>query len=266
MSDRPDDPQAVMAHKGIYKDGKALIVLGGASGQEWFRVRDQVHPDVILTGNGKTDLPGADYWMLAENMHYQWGQSQRGDERGQQFMRMINASNTARHRLISHRSWDLLPDHTNCIRIRRQGYELSEIPDNFTLREYGSGYLSGWMFKHTQACQTNVNFRVGTVGLHLLHHAGILGCSEVHTIGYDLMFKGDKHHWYDHPAYQADRFCNDSMFVRMQYGDVFVNTRWAWVETAQYLRSIQYLFERDQFTWIDHSDGLLKYERVWCAQ
>jgi len=263
---REDDPAAVMAHKDRFFGGVALVVLGGPSGQGWRAVQEQVEPDVILTANGNTELPGAEYWMLAENMHYQWGQARMGMERGQEFMRMLQARNTAKYRLVSHRSWDLLTDRENCIRIRRKGYELNEMPEDFSLRDYGEGFLNGWMFKHTQASNKNVNFHVGTVGLHLLHLAGILGCREVHTIGFDLMIKAGKHHWYNWPVYQADRFTNDNMFVRRQYGDYFVNTRWAWVETAQYLKAIEHIFERDALVWKDHSDGLMKFEGLRCAQ
>jgi hypothetical protein len=266
-----------MEHAGRFFGGVALVVLGGPSGARWMEVADQINPDVILTANGSTQIPGAEYWMLAENMHYQWNRARQGDSRGREFMKMIEEHNTARYKLISHRSWDLFPDHTNCIRIRRAGYELSEIPPDFSLRIYGEGYLNGWMFKRTQASQQNVNFHVGTVGLHLLHHAGILGCREVHTIGFDLMFgphaassmggepSKNGHHWYQHPPYQADRYTTEAMFCRRQYGETYVSTRWAWVETAQYLRAIEYLFERDGLIWRDHSAGLLKYEGLQCA-
>jgi len=263
--ERPDDPIAVMAHQDRYFGGKALIILGGPSGKNWQQVAEEIKPDVILTANGNLYISGAEYWMLAENMNYQYNQARKGDDRGFAFLKMLNGHNTARFKLISHWSWSLFANHYNCIRIRRKGYELSEIPSDFTLREYGEGYLNGWMFKHTQACQEHVNFRVGTVGLHLLHHAGILGCREVHTIGYDLMFKGERHHWYDHPPYQADRFTTESMFTKRRYGELTVATRWAWVETAQYLKAIEYLFERDELVWRDHSEGLLAFEGLRCA-
>lgn len=263
---RQDDPDGVMAHAGKYAGGVALIVLGGPSGADWQALKKRIQPDVVLTANGSTQIPGADYWMLAENMHHQHLQALQGDSRGVAFMQMLNSPNTATWRLVSHRSWDLLDNRENAIRIRRMGWELDKIPEAFSLREYGEGYLNGWMFRHREAAQPRVEFRVGTVGLQLLHHAGILGVREVHTIGYDLMIKGGKHHWYNYPRYKADRFTTDEMFVRRQYGRVEVNTRWAWVETAEYLREIKYLFDRAGLDWIDHSDGLLKYEGVWCAQ
>lgn len=262
---RPDDPQAVIAHKDRFYGGRALIVLGGPSGKDWQALYQRLRPDVLMTANGNTNLPGVEYWMIAENMNFQWNRAKQGDERGKEFINRIIGPNTARYKLISHRSWNLFPSHENCIRIRRKGYELSQIPQDFSLREYGEGYLSGWMFKHTQANQPKVNFHVGTVGLHLLHHAGILGCKEVHTIGYDLMFKGLNHHWYKYPPYQADRYTNENMFVSRQYGDTHISTRWAWVETAQCLKAIEYLFDRDGLTWRDHSDGLLTHEGLQCA-
>lgn len=267
MNNRPDDPLAVMSHKDRFFGGKALIVLGGPSGAGWQELRYQLNPDVILTANGNTDLPGAEYWMLAENMNYQYNQAKAGDERGRQFVQMLNRPNTARFRLVSHRSWNLLDDHTNCIRIRRKGYKLSEIPPWFSFRNYDDGYLWGWMMKHTEALQRNVRTHVGTVGLHLLHHAGILGCAEIHTIGFDLMFRGNSHHWYQHPKYQPDRFSTEHMFITRRYGDETVRTRWDMLEAAQYLKAIEArgYFERDNIAWTDHSDGLLKREGLTCA-
>lgn len=261
---RPDDPQAVMEHAGFCLDGKALIVLGGPSGAEWRSVRDQVNPDVILTANGNTDLPGAEYWMLSENMNFQYKRAQMGDERGRAFIRMLNAPNTAAYRLISHRSWNLIEDKDGCIRIRRYGRELSQF-DDFSFREYGQGYLWGWLMRHKAALNQGVNTHVGTVAAQLLHHAGILGCAEVHTIGMDLMFRGEQHHWYVHPHYQPDRFSTEHMFIKRQYGDTFVFTRWDMVEAAQFFKAIEYLFERDGLYWVDHSRGLLSFEGLRCA-
>lgn len=264
---RPDDPGAVMAHAGRYAGGCALIVLGGPSGANWKRIRNQVKPDVILTANGNTDHPGAEYWMLSENMHYQWGQAEKGDRRGQQFVRMLNAPNTARYRLVSHHSWDLLESHKDCIRIRRWGRELSQFGD-FSLRDYGEGYLWGWMMKHIEALHHKVNTHVGTVAMQLIHQAGILGCAQAHTIGFDLMFRGDDHHWYRHPHYQPDRFCNQNMFITRKYGDQTVHTRWDMVEAAQCLKALERMdiFTRDGLTWRDHSEGLLRLEGLQCTQ
>jgi hypothetical protein len=45
-----------------------------------------------------------------------------------------------------------------------------------------------------------------------------------------------------------------------------VDTTWTWIETAQYLKEIEYLFARDGIKWRDHSDGLLQLERLECAK
>lgn len=67
---RTDDPQGVMAHQDRFYGGTGLIVLGGPSGKTWEKLRDEIEPDVLLTVNGATRLPGADYWLLTENMNF----------------------------------------------------------------------------------------------------------------------------------------------------------------------------------------------------
>jgi len=104
---------------------------------------------------------------------------------------------------------------------------------------------------------------VGTVGLQLIHHAGILGCTHVHTIGYDLLFQeSEHHHWYEYPTYKTGRHRNQEMFT--QYKGV--STLWSWVETAQYLKSIEPMFAKYGIFWKDHSKGLLQIEGLECAR
>jgi hypothetical protein len=260
MPQRPDDPQGVMRHAGKYAGGTALIVLGGYSAVDWEQVRDSVRPDVILGANGvNAKIHDLDYWMCAENMTRSAKLADEGDERSRQFAEILNRKG-ARVRLVSHRSWHLLEDASDAICIRRQGYELTEIPENFTIRNYGEGYWSGWILKHKHA---GVPVHVGTVGLHMLHHAGILGCSEVHTIGFDLMFReGDGHHWYPYPIYQADRFRNETMFTTFEG----IPTQHYWIETAEYLKAVEWLFNRDGMRWIDHSNGLLTAMGLECTR
>ena len=257
---RPDDPLAIAAHKDRFYGGAALIVLGGPSGENWEELVKKIKPDVILTANGKTDLPGADYWILAENMSYQNGYAERGNQRAKEFMRMVNAPNTAQFRLISHRSWHLVRNQMDCIRIRRIGWELID-QKNFSLRNYGEGFFYGPLFTRNECVRPSIRFHVGTVAAHLLHLAGILGCSEVHTVGMDFCFK-DKHHWYSHPQYEADRFRTEAMFTEYKG----LQTQWDWIEGAQWLKSIEWVFERDGLEWFDYSDGLLKAEGLQCAQ
>lgn len=264
---RKDDPLGVMAHADRYFGGKALIVLGGPSGREWKRLRDEIEPDVILTANGATRLPGAGYWMLTENMNFCHNGARRGNHKLAEYLHVFDRRNTARYQLISHRSWKLLPyygiDEARCICIQRAGYELERIPKSFSFREYGQGYLAGGISKHPEAWKKSVKVRTGTVGLQLLHHAGILGCAEVHTIGFDLLFRGDQfHHWYKHPRYEPDRFRTEAMFVDYKG----VPTQLWWLETADFLAGIEPLLERDGLQWTDHSGGLLKMKGLQCAQ
>ena len=263
---RPDDPIAVEFHRDRYYGGKALVVLGGPSGKNWEQLRDDIQPDVILTANGATKLPGADYWILVENMNYCYGHRE-SDAWLSDFLHVFDKDNTAPNKFISHRSWNLLPnygiDPDMCVCIRRWGYGADDggEPQDFSFREYGPGFLGGPISK-SKGWKPKVKVRVGTAGLQLLHLAGILGCAEVHTIGYDLMFKGKKHHWYKHPEYKSGKFRHQEMFIEHKGAQ----TQDWWVETAQYYPTIEHLFERDGLSWKDHSDGLLKLEGVWCTK
>lgn len=257
---RQDDPASVMALKDKNKGGIALIVLGGYSAVRWEELYAEIKPDVLLCANGANSLVyGSDYWMIAENMARSNSLAQKGDPAARRFMEMFHREAGAKTKLVSHRSWNLLQDARNCIRIRRCGFEEHEIEENFSFREYDLGYLAGWVIRRKEA---GVDIHVGTVGAQLIHHAGILGCAKVHTIGFDLMFRDDtKHHAYDYPPYKEDVFRTEKF--RLDYKGA--PTQWAWVETAQWLKSIEYLFKRDGLGWVDHSDGLLKIEGLECA-
>ena len=266
---RRDDPQGVMKFKDRYYGGTALIVLGGPSGKDWEQLRDEVNPSVILTANGNTDI-GADFWMLAENMNHQYelakrAKTERDRLRAEGFMCMLSNGNDAKVKLISYLSWNLLDlfgiDKSKCVCIKRiVDPNVYELPDTFSLREYGDGFLSGPMFSRKECVQPSIRLAVGTVAACLLHMAGILGCFEVHTIGMDFCFKG-KQHWYEHPDWEADRFRTKEMFTNYNG----LPTMWEWVEGAEWLQSLEWLFEIEGLEWRDHSNGLLQEMGVWCA-
>jgi hypothetical protein len=172
---------------------------------------------------------------------------------------MFHRDAGAKNKMVSHWSWGLLQDTSNCTKIRRQGRETNEMTD-FTLRDYGDGFLAGGLQKDKQA---GAPVHVGTVGAQTLHLAGILGCAEVHTIGYDLMFRNhERHHAYDYPVYEVDKFRTNQAF-KVYKG---VPTLQTWIESAQWLKAIEYVFDRDGLKWTDHSDGLLKLEGLRCTQ
>lgn len=258
---RYDDPLAMRDHVNRYAGGVALVVLGGYSAKNWASLYAEIKPDVIIGANGvNAEVENLDYWILAENMTRSNRMAQEGNADAMRLMQMFHRESGAKNKLVSWRSWSLLKDTRNCYKIRRQGYELSEIESFFSFREYGLGLLSGWELKHKEAGAT---VHVGTVGAQCLHLAGILGCREVHTIGYDLMFREEsRHHFYDYPVYREDKFRTPEF--RQEYKGV--STQWTWIETAQWLKSIEYLFARDGLNWVDHSDGLLKLEGLRCAQ
>ena len=196
---RYDDPDAVMRHANRYKGGKALVLLGGYSLERWQEVYAEIQPDVLIGANGVNGVvQDLDYWLIAENMTRSDGLARKGDANSIALMEMFHRDAGAKTKLVSHRSWKLLKDTTNCISIRRQGWEIDEIPKDYTLREYGMGYLAGWLLKHKDA---GAAVHVGTVGAQCIHHAAILGCKEIHTIGFDLMFRNMPK---SDPVYSAD--------------------------------------------------------------
>lgn len=258
---RCDDPEGVMKHAGRFDGGKALVVLGGYSAVHWAELYASVQPDVVIIANGVNALvANADYWICAENMTRSNRLAQEGDKSSREYMEMFHRDAGAKTKLVSWHSWGLLRDTSNCISVRRQGLELDEM-DGFSFRDYGMGYLAGWLLKDKAA---GAAVHVGTVGAQCLHHAGILGCAEVHTIGYDLMFRnegGGGHHAYKYPAYAVDRYRNPGMFVEYEG----VRTQRVWIETAEWLKAIEHLFKRDGLRWTDHSGGLLKLAGLECA-
>lgn len=256
---RLDDPAGVMQHAGRYAKGTALVVLGGYSAERWEELYASIKPDVILGANGVNGLiQNLDYWMIVENMTRCARLANEGDPDAIRFMEMFHRDADAKCKLISHHSWRRLHDTRNCIKIRRHEYLMDG--SNFSFRDYGYGFLQGWVLRRVDA---GALVNVGTVALQLIHMAGILGVSEVHTIGYDLMFRSeDRHHAYQYPKYSPDRFRTPAAFVEYKGA----KTQWVWIETAQYLKQIEWIFDRDGLKWTDHSDGLLKLEGLNCAK
>ena len=254
---REDDPESISKLEGRNRGGKALIVLGGYSAANWAELYASLTPDVLICANGANSLVyDADFWICAENMHRTAGLAQKGDVNSIALMEMFHHDSNAKTKLVSHWSWDLLTDTTDCLKIRRQGYDIDELPADFTFRKYGQGYLAGWLLKHKDA---GAGVHVGTIGLQAIHHAGMLGCDEIHTIGYDLCFKDhERHHAYKYPTYKIDKFRKPAMFITYKG----LPTQWVWVESAQYLKELKPYFKRDGIRWTDHSDGLLQVEGV----
>lgn len=267
---RPDDPIGVARYKRAYYGGKALVVLGGTSAQDWERIRDEIKPDVILGANGTCfEIDNLDFHMIVENLHMAAGKAAQGDVRYKRIMDILTIKHNARVRLVSYLSWDLVDDRTNAVAIRRLGELGSDYEaqfKTFSFREYGEGFLAGPMFDHPGALTSpKIKFRIGTVATQLLHMAGILGVSEVHTIGFDFCFKDPhKHHWYKngYPIYQPDRFRTGEMFTEC-HG---LKTQFDWIAGAQWLKdTVMPLMKRDGLKWVDHSDGLLKAMGLWSA-
>jgi len=264
---RLDDPLAMQLHHNRYHgNGRVLIVLGGDSGRNWEKLRDEIRPDVILGANGTClEIENLDFHLVVENLHLAAGRAAEGDARYRRIMEIVSPKNTARVKLISFLNWKGTPVIDSCIsaiRIKRMG-ELGDDYEsqfkNVSLREYGEGFLAGPVFDHPGALTSpKIKFRVGTVAAQLLHLAGILGVKEVHSIGMDFCGYG---HFYQYPTYQPDRFRTDQMFTEYKG----LKTQYDWIQGAHWLKSLQWMFERDGLEWQDHSHGLLAAEGLWCT-
>lgn len=258
---RPDDPIAMRKLEGAHVGARALLILGGPSGRGWRDLKEELQPDLVIGVNGVNQaVCDLDYWLCTENMTRAHILAGRGDPVSVAIFKMWTTVYPGTVRLISHRSWDLMPDKSNAIRIRRTQYDLP-LPSGFTFRTYGEGLAKGWRLRRKNA---GVEVCVGTVGLQALHLGALLGCRELHTIGFDLMFRRKEagHHWYKYPRYTVDRFRKPAMFVEYKGA----RTQWVWIETAQYLKAIEPQLERDGVAWVDHSDGLLALEGLQCAR
>ena len=121
--------------------------------------------------------------------------------------------------------------------------------------------MAGPISQAEHAWKPGVKVRLGTVGAQLLHLAGILGCAEVHTIGYDLLLGEASDHWYEHPRYAVGAFRTEQQFITYKG----YRTQVWWVETARWLKDTEWIFERDGLRWRDHSGGLLTLEGLKCA-
>ena len=247
---RNDAPRAVMVHKDFYKGGKALLVLGGPSAVDWELLHSDLKPDVVLGANGANSIRDLDYWLCVENMNFPSQEAEKGGQRYIDIMDMFQITG-ATTRMVNRKSINLLKDRENVIPIRRSHLEVEDLKD-FTFREYGEGFINGALM---QRPEVGVQLRAGTVGLQLLHLAGILGVSEIHTIGYDLCLRGEEqHHWYKYPVYEPTRFYNPQMFTSYEG----YNTLWFWVDTMLFLKELEQTFDKDGIKWYDYSDGLLQ--------
>jgi len=241
-------------HVGKFHNKAALIVLGGPSALGWKELADKIKPDVVLGANGVNSMiPDLDYWMCIENMRRSASLARKGDSYGKAMMEMLNRTGP-KVRLVFRKSVELLKNLDNVISVsKRPMFEPDAVPEDFSFRHYGAGYIKGSPMKNKDAIG-ELKLAVGTVGLQLLHHAGILGCKQVHTIGYDLQFReGQDHHAYKYPSYQPNVYFKPKNFTE----HLGVNTMWFWIETAQFLLAIKPQMDKVGLEWVDHSDGLL---------
>ena len=247
--------EEICRHAGRYEGRRALIVLGGRSASSWEDIYWKVRPDIIIGVNGvNRKITGLDYWLCMENMGYPH-KMEGSDERYADIMEMYRTVG-ANCRIVNKKTAHLIPDQENLIALQRRGVEVDELKD-FSFREYGGGYINGARMQRPDVIK---DLRAGTVALQAIHHAGILGCAEIHTVGFDLCLTG-QHHWYEYPPYAGNRFYGENMFTH-KHG---LRTLWFWVDTVEYMKSVIPALERDDILWRDHSGGLMGAAGLKCS-
>lgn len=238
MPRRPDDYKAVNALKNKHKGKVGLIILGGPSGAQWKQVADRVKPDILLGPNGCSEAIGdlLHYWMCIEST----------GRRMRCFQQL-----GPRVRMVHHSAYKWLHNKDNAIAVNRDGFDIEKKNklEQFSVREYGLGFISGNMMV---APVEMGPLRVGTVALQLIHLGGILGLKEIHTIGYDQRFRGDKHHWYPYVKYQPNKYWGEDMFTEYKG----IPTMWFWIRTVEYMQKFRELLPQWDYQWFDWSNGL----------
>ncbi len=264
-------------------DGQsALIVGGGPSGRAWELIARKVKPDIVIGVNGTIAVIGdrLDYWLCIEA---------HADR-----MPWFTAP-TRGIRCVMKRLFDKVPRPENAVMVNRDvscfsfkhPFRIAEIPYSDGLKYYwanedwaresfdirkpimdkdgGISLFQGSCFTHRGQIGQKTRVRdVGTTMTNAIHFAGILGCSDVYTVGLDLYFPdGEPNHWY--PERDYDEFADitdilgyatwdKSMYVR-QYG---LRTTWWWIEAANLLTEIKPWMAEQGLYWHDCSDGLLQ--------
>ena len=254
-------------YAGKEKGRRCLIIAGGSSGVDWKRIRDQVQPDFLLGLNAaKNSIPNLDYWLCHENIDKYLNRYRNNpdDEEARRYIEgWQNTDSTTRPGVcfINRRILNNFTDPETIVPIRSAVYRKGL----FRFRKYGRGLLCGSPMQHVEGVDGNIHKKMPVVGTALsrgIHLAGILGASEIHTIGADLCFRGESDHWYDFPAYNVETWRTEKMFV--EYAGV--RTQWIWIETAQFLKTLEPQMAAEGITWRDWSNGLLSIEGLKCAQ
>jgi hypothetical protein len=257
MTERLEVSKTIEDVTGERTGQRALLILGGLSGQHWKETAREINPDFLLGVNGvNAVIPDLDYWLCIENMRATFSRARKHkDPRYMAIVEMFLRLGP-KIRFVNRNSVHLLKDLNNVITVNRgYGLPVERLPEDFSLRKFGKGLLNGPASKRGVDV---AKIGIGTVALQAFHLAGILGAAEIHTIGFDLCF-GKTQHWYEYPeTYKPGRYFGEKSFV--QYMDL--KTTWQWVDTAEYMRSLKPLMETAGITWVDHSDGLLQRMKV----
>lgn len=242
-----------------------LLIGGGISGRRWKRLRRKIKPDYIIGINGVIGvIPDVlDVWVCCDNRAHKmpWFNTPTSALRFISAKIVRHAINPRRAipiiqnidwfnldnadiRLIEkpHGQYDIEPLNTGALSIR--------VPRNTnTFSVKHSGLTAGLIITKRGNAGKLKPRSVGTTMLQALHVCGILGCAQVHTIGFDLCVR-NKTHWYESPS----EAWHDSMYLN-HYGCA---TTWLWLETAALWEALRPLWAMQHLDWFDHSDGLLQ--------
>jgi hypothetical protein len=243
MRKRIDDYKAIQGLYGREKTrANALIVMGGPSVQDWEKLTTDIHADLLVGVNGVV-LELGEHLDYCLNMEAWDGRD--GEPPG------FN-DDRPKTRIMNWKRREQVTNPRNVIFARRGGPCFTQ-NKTWSIRSYPNGLATGPAMRESRHLKHPTP--VGTIAMQALHLCGILGLREVHTIGLDLCFRGDQHHWFNYPQIKHNnRYWHESMWTRA-FG---LDTLHWWVESAECLARMKSKMGAEGLTWIDHSNGLLQ--------
>lgn len=248
-----------------WRERTALLVGGGPSGEDWPELYEMLtsrdgRPPVVITMNGCSQDP-----KLVEHSDFhlalECDPNKDGNMPAWQWIPMPNTIVLMNWRL-AHPEWigacpDILEGYRkHCRRlmlVERSNGDYGPPEDNVRESRHGLWYgpflgVPGIPPLGTGACQ-------------LPHLAGLIGCREAHSCGFDLCLRDDAaHHWYRDELYNDPNGRKPSWEVIEHDG---LKTFEWWRQSAYYLAGLRWLWWQQGLHWHDHSCGLLQKCGFW---
>lgn len=200
-------------------DGSALVIGTGLSTEKLLKYKDIIRKkfDAVVGLNFATNdfEDQLDYHLVLEKNPVQTYTQMKSGKYRKDLPRILNF-----------KSLNKFPKDINVIKATRCNFDGK--PD---IREYSVKNNEGFINGPVNA----EGFSVGSVGMHGLHFAGILGCSKVYMIGIDLVF-GKYDHYYGDMFY---RKCavkeNKSKLIKIEHNGCVFDTSQFFKDSADFI-------------------------------